>query len=168
MYELGLQQKKLTQHEAGGWKLWSAWFYDGDLPFYSVMGRGLLLSLQYPDICISTANCLKREADWTRPAGAEGPGVRNPAVLHSYSTMGPQVILGLLVEARYRKKTFLCNPEQSHSRFQQLNEKTLLVLRRICSFWKAFCKCNTYKPKFMLSGGVHFPSLLMIKASILL
>lgn len=85
-------------------------FYDGDLPFDSGLGRGLLLSLQYQDICISTANCLEREADWSRPAGAEAPGVRRPAVRHCYSTMSPEVNLGLLVEARCRNGHFYIIP----------------------------------------------------------
>jgi len=91
------------------------------------MGRGLLLSLQYPDICISAVNCLEHEADWSRPAGAEGPGVRRPAVRHSYSIMGPPVNLGLLLEARCRNEHFYVIPNRVTG-FDNFNEKTLLVL----------------------------------------
>lgn len=94
----------------------------------------MLLSLQYPDICISTANCLESEADWSRPADAEGPDVRRPAVRHSYSIMGPQVNLGLLIEAKGRKEHFYVIPNRVTESFNNFNEKTLLVLRRICSY----------------------------------
>lgn len=83
------------------------------------MGRGLLLSLQYPNICISTTNCLERIADWSCPAGAEGSGVRSPAVGQSYSIMGPKINLGLLAEARCRHEHFYVFPN-SHRTFQQL------------------------------------------------
>jgi hypothetical protein len=66
------------------------------------MVRWLLLSLQYPDLCNSRSNCL--EADWSQLAGAEVSGVRRSAVRHSYSMMGLQVNLGLLVEARRRNE----------------------------------------------------------------
>jgi len=98
------------------------------------MGRGLLLSLQYPEICISTANCLQCKADWSCPAGAEDSGVRRPAVSHSYSIMGPKVNLGLLGEARCRNEHFYVIPNRVPERFNNFNEKTLLVFRRICSF----------------------------------
>jgi hypothetical protein len=63
--------------------------------------------------------------------------------------------LGLLVEARCRNEHFYVIPKRVTGGFNSFNEKTLLVL---CSFLKAFCKCNPYQPKCVLSGEYTFPS----------
>jgi hypothetical protein len=98
------------------------------------MGCGLLLSLQYPDICISTANCLECETDWSPPAGAEVPSVRRPVVRHSYSIMGPEANLGLLDEATCRNEHFYVIPNRVTERFNNLTKRLCLFFAESVHF----------------------------------